>query len=69
MPLNFTRTAFLFVCVVAVGAAAVRVATAPDRVRQRRDTARAVCAESGGQWVMVDDIEVCRRTTDPLRKI
>jgi len=38
------------------------VATAPDRIRERRDIAKEVCLKSGGAWVMAEDRhEVCKR--------
>ena len=45
----------------AVVSALFRVATAPDRVQARRDTAREVCVKSGGQWVVAGRDEVCKR--------
>jgi hypothetical protein len=45
----------------AVVSALFRVATAPDRIQARRDTAREVCVRSGGQWVVAGRDEVCKR--------
>ena len=55
-------TAFvvLGVALVAVSGTVFRVATAPDRIRDRVETARKVCAERGGEWVTVDRREQCR---------
>ena len=55
------QTAFMTVLAVCLAAAAFRVATAPDRVRERKDTARSVCLSSGGQWVKVDRDEICQK--------
>lgn len=48
------------VVVMSVGGTVFRVATAPDRVRDRTETARRVCTERGGQWVQVERRDVCR---------
>ncbi|HSW04198.1 hypothetical protein [Aquabacterium sp.] len=48
------------VALVAVGGTVFRVATAPDRIRDRIETARKVCAERGGEWVTVNRREQCR---------
>jgi len=48
------------VAVVAVGSTVFRVATAPDRNRDRLELARRVCTERGGEWVTVDRRELCR---------
>lgn len=69
MGIRITRTVFLLISLVAVGAAAFRVATAPDRVRERRETARSVCAQTGGEWIKVDNDEICRRPGDTLNGI
>ncbi len=50
----------LGVAVVAVGSTVFRVATAPERVRDRVETAKRVCGERGGEWVKVDRREQCR---------
>jgi hypothetical protein len=59
------RIAWTLVTLIIVGAAisaVFRVATAPDRIRERRDTAKEVCLKSGGEWVMGDNRkEVCKR--------
>lgn len=68
MSMNIARAAFVLVSVVAVGAAAFRVSTASDRVKERRDTARSVCTQTGGQWVKVDNAEICRRD-EPTQRI
>jgi hypothetical protein len=59
------RIAWTIVALIVIGAAvsaAFRVATAPDRIRERREIAKEVCLKSGGAWVMVEDRhEVCKR--------
>lgn len=62
MSINIVRHGFVLVASVAVGAAVFRVATAPDRIKERRDTAHAVCLSSGGKWVKVERDEICVRT-------
>jgi hypothetical protein len=61
MRLSLARSAFMVVALAAVGAAVFRVSTAPERVKERRDTARAVCTSSGGEWVRVGKDEICRK--------
>ena len=47
--------------VFALGGGAFRVATAPDRIRDRHEDAKKVCLERGGQWAQVDQrTEGCR---------
>jgi hypothetical protein len=59
------RIAWTIVVLIIVGAAVsavFRVATAPDRIRERRDIAKEVCLKAGGEWVIADDRrEVCKR--------
>jgi len=62
MGTRFARTAFALVSVIAVSGAVFRIATAPERIRDRHETARTVCLQTGGEWVTVDRNEVCRRT-------
>ena len=40
------------IIVLATVALVVRVSTAPERIQKRLDTAKAVCHQSGGQWVI-----------------
>jgi hypothetical protein len=49
--------------VTAVGAVVFRVATAPQRIQERRELARSVCLANKGEWVVVDGAEICRRDT------
>jgi hypothetical protein len=58
------RIAWAIVALIILGAvvsALFRVATAPDRIQARRDTAREVCVRAGGEWVMAGRHEVCKR--------
>ena len=59
--IRVARNAVMLVAVVAVGGALFRVVTAPDRVKERRDTARTVCETSGGKWRKAGPDEVCFR--------
>jgi hypothetical protein len=60
---NFSIGPFVVVLVIlaAIGATAFRVSTGPDRARQRHDTARQVCIDTGGEWLLVDREEICRK--------
>jgi hypothetical protein len=59
------RIAWTIVALIVIGAAVsavFRVATAPDRIKERRDMAKEVCLKAGGEWVIADDRrEVCKR--------
>jgi len=61
LQIGFARHVFAWVVFAAVVAALFRVATAPDRIAERRNTARNVCLASGGVWVKVDRDEICQR--------
>ena len=63
MNLSVAQIAVGLVIVAAVAATAFRVSTGPDRARQRRDIARQVCIDSGGQWLLVERDEICQKTT------
>jgi len=55
MVLRLTATSAVTpVIVLAAAAALFRVYTAPERIHKRLETAKQVCDQSGGQWV-VDD--------------
>ena len=60
------RIAVAVVIVASVAGAIFRVATAPERVRERRETARTACANAGGEWVRVGNDEMCRPRRDPV---
>ena len=50
------------IILLAVVATVDRVFTAPDRIQKRLAVAKAVCNESGGQWVIDDERNpVCKR--------
>lgn len=60
------RIAWTIVALIIIGAAIsaiFRVATAPDRIRERREMAKEVCLKAGGEWVMANNNsrEVCKR--------
>jgi hypothetical protein len=58
------RIAWTVVALIILGAvvsALFRVATAPDRIQARRDTAREVCVRSGGEWVIAGRDELCKK--------
>jgi len=59
------RIAWTIVAVIIIGAAlsaVFKVATLPDRVRERRDTAKEACLKAGGEWVLAKDRhEICKR--------
>ncbi|MBL0089482.1 MAG: hypothetical protein IPP44_23535 [Ideonella sp.] len=47
------------VVALTVVAASFRVVTAPDRIRERLDSARSTCLNQGGEWVTVGRDESC----------
>jgi hypothetical protein len=55
------RYLFAVVIIVALGASIFRVATAPERAKQRRDLARQTCVETGGEWVQAQRDGICRK--------
>ena len=59
MIIRIARYAFVLIALVAIVSAVFRVSTAPDRIKQQRDTAYSVCIASGGEWVKVDRDEIC----------
>jgi hypothetical protein len=50
------------IIVLSVGSALFRIATAPDRIAERRATAKEVCVKSGGAWVREGRDELCRKS-------
>ena len=62
MLIRITWAVVASVIVLSVGSALFRVATAPERIAERRNTAKEVCVKSGGEWVRVGREEVCKRT-------
>jgi hypothetical protein len=61
MGLNLARNAFVVVVTLTVLGTVFRVMTAPERIKERRETARSVCTGSGGQWLVVGRDEICQR--------
>jgi hypothetical protein len=59
MKFGFRRYAFALVVVTVVGLTLFRVATAPERIKERLKTAQSVCAATGGTWTTVDMRPVC----------
>ncbi|HET7792420.1 MAG TPA: hypothetical protein VFL64_03450 [Rhizobacter sp.] len=59
---SLARNAFVIVVLATIAATVFRVSTAPDRIKERRNTARAACIGMGGEWVQVGNDEICRRT-------
>jgi hypothetical protein len=62
------RIAWTLVALIIVGAAVsavFRIATAPERIRERREIAKEACIKAGGEWVMANPnrnrAEVCKR--------
>ncbi|MBL8320345.1 MAG: hypothetical protein JNJ42_18210 [Burkholderiaceae bacterium] len=62
MVIRFTILAFAAVLALSISAALFRVATAPERIAERRATAKEVCVKSGGVWVREGRDEICRKT-------
>ena len=63
------RIAVAVVIVASIAGAIFRVATAPDRVRERREIARAACADAGGEWIKVGSDEICRQRPNPASRL
>jgi hypothetical protein len=62
MVIRFTIAVVLAVVALSIGSALFRVATAPDRIAERRAMAREVCVKSGGEWVRHGREELCKRS-------
>ena len=62
MMVRITWAVVAAVIVLSVGSALFRVATAPERIAERRNTAKEVCVKSGGEWVRAGRDEVCKRS-------
>ena len=60
MKVNMSVLAMLAVATLAVLALTYRVTTAPERIQQRLASAKATCANTGGQWVKVGREESCQ---------
>jgi hypothetical protein len=65
MARHLATASFGLLVILAIGAAVFRVATTPDRIKERRETARQVCLASGGQWVPMERDHACLRPGDP----
>ena len=61
MGVRLAWTVVALIILAALMSALFRVATAPDRIQARRDTARQVCVKSGGEWVVAGRDELCKR--------
>jgi hypothetical protein len=61
MKLGFGRHLFVLIVIAVVFGTAFRVATAPERVKNLRDTARSSCGANGGTWTVVDNQERCEK--------
>ena len=59
------RFVVALVVVVAVAGAVFRVSTAPDRIKERRETARSVCLATGGAWVKQGRDDMCLKADSP----
>lgn len=64
MKLNISVLALLSVATLAVLALTYRVSAAPERIRQRLETAKATCLGNGGTWVKVDGVDICQAAAD-----
>ncbi len=64
--LNVAVTVTAAVLLLAIAGTVFRVSTAPDRIRERREAARATCLANGGNWVMHDGREACRKNGEWL---
>jgi len=62
---SLARSAFLIVVLATIAATVFRVSTAPERVKERRNTARTVCISMGGEWVQVGNDEICQKNERP----
>jgi hypothetical protein len=62
--LNASILAMLTVATLAVLATTYRVSTAPERIRDRHESAKATCISNGGQWLRVDGVESCQPAAD-----
>ncbi|HEX3140199.1 MAG TPA: hypothetical protein VHQ87_09100 [Rhizobacter sp.] len=65
MSMSLARNAFVIVVAATIGATVFRISTAPDRIKERRNTARVVCIGQGGEWVQVGSDEICQKNERP----
>jgi hypothetical protein len=61
MSLRIGRFSFAIVVIGVLAATLFRVSTAPERIKQRRDTAQATCIANAGTWKTVGRTETCER--------
>ncbi|MBS0449168.1 MAG: hypothetical protein JSR59_24870 [Proteobacteria bacterium] len=59
MGTKFARYAVTLVVLAAITGAVVKITTAPDRIRDRRQTAQSVCLSTGGTWTKIGRDEIC----------
>ncbi len=52
MVLRITSGVVALIIVLGIAATVFRIYTAPDRIQQRLETAKTVCEQSGGHWVV-----------------
>ena len=63
MVLNVTYAVVAPIIVLAIAAALFRVYTAPERIQKRLTTAKEVCDQTGGRWVVnADRVAMCERS-------
>lgn len=67
MKMHLSVVAILLVIGLAVVATTYRVSTAPDRIHQRREAAKATCLGAGGEWVKVGRDELCQSAAEPRK--
>lgn len=58
---HITTAGFSLIVTVATAAAVFRVATAPERIQKRMETAKETCIRSGGTWGLDGREPVCKR--------
>ena len=63
MKFNTPVIAIVAVITLTVVATAFRVSTAPERIRQRLDTAKTTCIKAGGDWVNEGRDALCQPGT------
>ena len=56
------RYAFSVIAIVVVVVTLARVATAPERIKARLETAQSTCVSSGGKWTTENKQFVCVRS-------
>ena len=64
MKFNVSVTVISIVIALSLISVLFRVHTAPERIRQRLNTARDTCTSTGGQWVEATSAPWCRPPLD-----